>query len=129
VLAVERYLPRGELGLEYDECVRQGVSRCGRTVCGQTIVLADFGFRDNEGVPETMKICQKGTWNERMCVETVLAMLTMVCDLKRIRHRVTPYIQARLAYVAAMFNSLLTLFHQLHPDADPFQMSIAEFSL
>jgi len=28
-----------------------------------------------------------------------------------------------------MFNVLLTLFHHLHPDADPFQMSIAEFSL
>lgn len=26
-------------------------------------------------------------------------------------------------------NVLLALFHQLHPDADPFQMSIAEFSL
>jgi hypothetical protein len=76
-----------------------------------------------------MKICKKGTWNERMCVETVLSMLTIICDLKRIRHRLSDYIQARLAYVAAMFNILLDLFHKLHPDADPFQMSIAEFSL
>jgi hypothetical protein len=64
-----------------------------------------------------------------MCVETVLSMVTLVCDLKRIRHRVVVYIQARLAFVSAMFNVLLDLFHQLHPDADPFQMSIAEFSL
>ena len=64
-----------------------------------------------------------------MCVETVLSMLTIVRDLKRIRHRLSDYIQARLAYVAAMFNILLDLFHKLHPDADPFQMSIAEFSL
>ena len=96
---------------------------------GQTIVLADFGFRDKDGIPENMKLCKKGTWNERMCVETVLSMLTIVCDLKRIRHRATTYIQARLAYVAAMFNSLLALFHQLHPQVDSFQMSIAEFSL
>jgi hypothetical protein len=34
-----------------------------------------------------------------------------------------------LAAVVAMFNLLLALFHQLHPDADPTQMSIAEFSL
>jgi hypothetical protein len=34
-----------------------------------------------------------------------------------------------LAYVAAMFNILLELFHRLHPEADPFKMSIAEFSL
>ena len=96
---------------------------------GQTIVLADFGFRDKDGVPENMKICKKGTWNERMCVETVLSMLTRVCDLKRIRHRLADYIQARLAYVVAMFNILLNLFHQLYPQADPFKLSIAEFSL
>jgi hypothetical protein len=96
---------------------------------GETIVLADFGFRDKEGVPENMKICKKGTWNERMCVETVFLMLTIVCDLKRIRHRLSEYIQARLAYVTEMLNILLDLFHQLHPDADPFKMSIAEFAL
>jgi len=28
-----------------------------------------------------------------------------------------------------MFNVLLDLFHAIHPDADPYQMSIAEFSL
>ena len=56
-------------------------------------------------------------------------MLTMICDLKRIRHRLFEYIQARLAYVTAMFNILLELFHKLHPETDPFKMSIAEFSL
>lgn len=96
---------------------------------GETIVLADFGFRDKEGVPDNMKICKKGTWNERMCVETVFSMLTIVCDLKRIRHRFSAYIQMRLAYALAMFNILLDLFHFRHPEADPFKMSIAEFSL
>ena len=96
---------------------------------GETIVLADYGFRDKDGVPENMMICKKGTWNERMCVETTLSMVTMVCDLKRIRNRLLESIQACLAYVAAKFNILLDLFHRLHPDADPFMMSIAEFSL
>ena len=64
-----------------------------------------------------------------MCVETVYSMLTMVCDLKRIRHRLSAYIQMRLAYVVAMFNVLLDLFHQRYPDTDPFKISIAEFSL
>ncbi len=77
----------------------------------QTIALADFGFRDKAGMPENLKICKKGTWNERMCVETVFSMLTIVCDLKRIRHRLSAYIQMRLAYVVAMFNILLELFH------------------
>ncbi len=95
----------------------------------QTIVLADYGFRDKDGVPENMKICKKGTWNERMCVETALSLVTVICDLKRIRHRLATYIQARLSYVSAMFNILLDLFQFIHPDANPYQMSIAEFSL
>jgi len=96
---------------------------------GQTIVLTDYGFRDQGGLPENMKICKKGTWNERMCIETALSLVTVICDLKRIRHRLAVYIQARLAFVSAMFNILMDLFHSLHPDADPYKMSIAEFSL
>ena len=98
-------------------------------VNGRSIVLADYGFRSVHGVPDNCKLCAKGTWNERMRVETALSMVTVICDLKRIHHRLQPYIRARLASLVAMFNVLLTLFHRLHPDADPFQMSIAEFSL
>ena len=93
------------------------------------IAFADWGFRSKDGHPQNMKLCKKGTWNERMFVETALSMVTVICDLKRIRHRLDGYIHARLAYVAAMFNILLDLFHQLHPDADPYRMSIAQFSL
>jgi hypothetical protein len=96
---------------------------------GRTIVLADYGFRDQDGVPENMKICKKGTWNGRMFAETALSLVTVVCDLKRIRHRLAVYIQTRLAFVSAMFNILQNLFHSFHPDADPYTLSIAEFSL
>jgi hypothetical protein len=34
-----------------------------------------------------------------------------------------------LAYVSAMFNVLLDLFHSIHPGADPYKMSMAEFSI
>ncbi len=64
-----------------------------------------------------------------MFVETALSMVTLVCDLKRIRHRLQDYIDTPLACVGAMFNVLLDLFHDLHPDADPMKMRIAEFSL
>ena len=90
---------------------------------GETIVLADYGFRDKDGVAENMKICKKGTWNERMCVETSLSMVTVICDLKRIRHRMTAYIQMHLSYVSAMFNVLLDLFQSIHPGVDPYKMS------
>ena len=95
----------------------------------QTIVLADYGFRDQEATPDHMKFCPKGAWNERMCIETAFSMLTTICNFKKIKHRATHYIKARLAFATAMFNVLIDLFHQLHPEADPFQMSIAEFSL
>ena len=94
-----------------------------------TIVLADLGFRCKEGIPANLKLCPKGTWNERMVVETIFSMLTVVCKAKKMHHRVQDYLNARFAYTAAMFNVLLTLFHQLHPDADPCKLSIAEFSL
>jgi len=54
-----------------------------------------------------------------MFVETALSMVTVICDLKRMRHRVEDYVTARLACVSAMFNVLLELFHDLHPDALP----------
>jgi hypothetical protein len=64
-----------------------------------------------------------------MTVETSFSLVTVICGLKRISHRLEPFIQARLASAVALFNVLLTLFHLIHPDADPRQMSMAEFSL
>lgn len=98
-------------------------------LAGQTITLTDLGFRCKAGIPENLKLCDKGTWNERMCIETAFSLLTVVCNAKKIFHRVAAYIEARLAYTAAMFNVLLALFHQLHPDQPAHKLSIAEFSL
>ena len=98
-------------------------------VSDTSIVFGDEGFRKADGIPDNMKLCKKGMWNERMFVETALSMVTIVCDLKRMRHRVEDYVATRLACVSAMFNVLLELYHDLHPDAHPMKMSIAEFSL
>jgi hypothetical protein len=96
---------------------------------GRTITLTDLGFRCKEGVPPNLKLCEKGTWNERMIVETAFSMQTVVCHAKKMFHRTASYIEARLAYAMTMFNVLLALFHELHPDAPAHKMSIAEFSL
>ena len=98
-------------------------------VNGCSIVLSDLGFRSANGIPTNLKLCPKGTWNERMLVETALSMVTVIGNLKHIRPRAAFYIQAHLASASALFNVLLSLFHHLHPKADSFQMSIAEFSL
>ena len=70
----------------------------------QAIVLTDWGFRCANGVPTNVKLCQKGTWNERMLIETSFSLLTIVCNAKKMYHRTEAYIQARLAYTVAMFN-------------------------
>jgi len=96
---------------------------------GLTITLTDLGFRCKDGIPANLKLCAKGTWNERMMVETSFSLLTVICHMKKIFHRVAEYIDARLAYTITMFNVLLALYHELHPDMPAHKMSIAEFSL
>lgn len=93
-----------------------------------SIILTDFGFRDKDGVPSNFKLCAKGTWNERMVVETTFSMLTLVCRSKKFFERSSTYLWSHCAYLATMFNVLIDLFHPLFPDDDR-NRSIAEFSL
>jgi hypothetical protein len=39
-----------------------------------------------------------------MVIETIFSMLTVVRKVKKMHHRLVPYLEARLAYMAAMFN-------------------------
>jgi hypothetical protein len=95
----------------------------------EMIVLADSNFHAQTGDPMNLKICPRGTWNVRMVIETVLSMLTTVCHLKKVGHRVWKYFQARLAFTMAAFN-VLVQWHGLKPDANGFvPLSIAEFTL
>ncbi len=65
-----------------------------------------------------------------MLVETALSLVTMVCHLKKVFHRMCRYLQARLAYVAVLFNALLGINRTLQPDADPYDLlHIAQYAL
>ena len=92
------------------------------------LVLTDLGFRCKAGVPDNLKLCLKGTWNERMWIETTFSLLTVICHAKKMFHRTAAYLESRLAYTAAMFNVLIGLDRHLRPE-DPFHISIAQFSL
>lgn len=93
------------------------------------LVLTDHGFHAQAGDPPNMKVCQRGEWNVRMVIETILSMLTTVCHFKKVAHRVWGYFEARLAWTMAAFN-LLVQWHGLTPDDAGFvHLSIAEFSL
>lgn len=94
---------------------------------GQTIVLGDFGFRCRDGIPANLKICRKGTWNERGIIETVYSIWEGVCHLKKICHRAEAYLEARLGYVAALFNLLLVLAGT--PSEDQMLPTLAQFAV
>ena len=76
-------------------------------VDGRMIVLSDTGFHAAEGDPSNLKLCPRGEWQDRMLVETVLSMLTLVCHVKKVMHRGWAYFQARLAFTMAAFNVLV----------------------
>jgi hypothetical protein len=93
------------------------------------IVLSDTAFHAAEGDPTNLKLCQRGEWEDRMLVETVLSMLTLVCHFKRVMHRVWTYFHARLAFTMAAFN-VLVQWDGFQPYASGFvPLSMADFSL
>jgi hypothetical protein len=107
---------------------RRCVKDAGFEIC-QSISLSDTGFHAAEGDSANLKLCPRGEWEERMLVETVLSMLTVVLHFKRMMHRGWAYFQARLAFTMAAFN-VLVQWHGLQPNASGFvPLSMAEFSL
>lgn len=100
-----------------------------RSFQDEVVVLSDLGFHAAQGDPPNLKLCQRGEWNERMLVETVLSMLTLVWHFKKVMHRAWDYLRARLGFSMAAFN-LLAQWDGLKADHDGFvHLSIARFSL
>jgi hypothetical protein len=98
-------------------------------VAEQMLVFADTHFEKTGWNPPNLKICPRGTWNDRMMIETVLSMLTVVCHFKKVGHRVWHYFKSRVGYTMALCN-ILVQWHGFLPAADGFvHHSIAEFSL
>jgi hypothetical protein len=98
-------------------------------VADKMLVLADTHFEKADWFPPNLKICPRGKWNDRMMIETVLSMLTVVCHFKKVGHRAWTYFKSRVGYTMALFN-ILVQWHGLQPADDGFvHHSIAEFSL
>ncbi len=70
----------------------------------EMIVLGDSGFHAKEGDPKNLKICKRGTWNERMIIETINSLFTTVLKMKKLTNRTWSSLRARLGYIAAAFN-------------------------
>lgn len=95
----------------------------------EMVILSDTGFHAERGDPSNLKVCPPKKWNDRMVIETVFSMLTVISQFKHMRHRVWDYFEAHLAFAAAAFN-VLVQWHGFKPDENGFiALSIAEFSL
>ena len=100
-----------------------------RQVDGRMMVLSDTGFHAAAGDPAHLTRCQRGAWQDRILVETVLAMLTVICHCKQVMHCVWAYVHARLAFPMAAFH-VLVQWYGFQPHASGFvPLAIAEFSL
>src|SRR5437870_1171130 len=78
------------------------------------IVLSDTAFQAAARDPANLKLCQRGEWQDRLLVETVLSRLTRVSHFKKVMHRVWGYFEARLAFTMAAFK-VLVQWHGLGP--------------
>ena len=93
------------------------------------MVLSDTAFHAAEGDPTNLILCQRGEWQDRLRVETVWSMLTLVCHCKKVMHRVWAYFHARLAFTMAACN-VLVQWHGFRPNASGFvPLSMAESGL
>ena len=93
------------------------------------VIFSDTGFRKKDWHPTNLRICKPGEWNVRMLIETVLSMLTYVCQFKHLAHKVWHYFETRVGFTLALFNILIE-WHGFQPDETGFvPLSIAEFSL
>ncbi len=93
------------------------------------VVLADSNFARTEGNPPNLKVCPRGTWNERMLVETTFSMLTLICHAKTASHRAWRYFTMRLAFTVALFNILVQWDGLSLDEHGHTHRSIAQFSL
>lgn len=98
-------------------------------VADHMVVFADMGFDKKDWQPPNLRLCKRGEWNVRMVVETVLSMLTYVCNFKHSRHKVWDYFETKVGFTMALFN-ILVQWYGFQPDDTGFvPLSIAEFSL
>jgi len=93
------------------------------------VIFSDTGFAKKDWFPTNLRLCKRGEWNVRMVVETMLSMLTYICDFKRSHHKVWDYFKSKVGYTMALFN-ILVQWDGLQPDDTGFiPLSVANFSL
>ncbi len=101
-------------------CKKRSLSEC-----------RDLRFWGTHGLPllPVFMIPAGTRWNVRMVVETVLSMLTRICQFKHMGHRAWLYFETHLCYTLTLFNLLIELYG-LQPDENGFvKLSIVDFDI
>ncbi len=78
----------------YDQHLRE----VGEAWTEQMEVLSDLGFSKRGQEPVNWRFCQHGERNDRLVVERVFSIVTVVNHLKKIFHRAGKYLTARFGY-------------------------------
>lgn len=89
-------------------------------------IYTDSSFHRKEG-DLRMAVCERGSRNQRMIVETVLRLLCEVSHSKRMRHRVWEHLTVRIRFLGAVFN-LLVQWEGRETAGGRLRLSIAEFN-
>jgi hypothetical protein len=95
----------------------------------EMVIFSDTGLAKQAWYPTNLRLCQRGEWNVRIVIETVLSMLTYICHFKHMAHKVWSYFETHVGFTLALFN-ILVQWHGIQPDDRGFvPLSIAQFSL
>ena len=96
-------------------------------------IYVDSGFHKSQrrgGDCSNLKVCRRGECNLRMLIETLFSQLGGSFSLKKTSQRVWHRVEAKLAFVAAAYNLLISWGGQLVTDEQGcVRLSIAEFVL
>ena len=58
------------------------------------VIFTDDGFAKTDWHPDNLNLCHRAEWNNRMMVETVLWILTLVCHFRKVMHRTCAYFES-----------------------------------
>lgn len=89
------------------------------------IVLTDHGFKQRVGTPSNYKVCRRGSWGDRIWIETLFSLWTRICGFKRVFHRTVAGFEARVGYLTTLTNLVVNLNERL---GFP-RLSLAQWSL
>jgi len=86
-------------------------------VADHMVVFSDTAVEKVDWHPTNLRLCQRGERNVRMLVETVLSMLTYICNFKYSRHKVWDYFETKIGFAVAFFISWFsgTAFSLMRP--------------